>query len=109
MNASSNFGLEFAPVSESTIETPERLLNRQTLQRIATLVSLNSQAIGFSVVGMLIIVNRHQADLNGLSGGSSLATVGGISALLVSAVFFVAAFLVLLYGQAVGVDSARLR
>jgi hypothetical protein len=40
------------------------------------------QAIGFSVLGRLIIVNRHQADLNGLSGGS-IAMVGGISAFFI--------------------------
>ena len=36
-------------------------------------------------------MNRHQAHLNGFSGGSSIAMVGGISALLVGAVFLVAA------------------
>jgi len=35
----------------------------------------------------LIIINRHQADLNGLAGGSAVAIVGGISALLVGTVF----------------------
>ena len=48
------------------------LLSRQVLQQIATRISLVGEAIGFSVLGRLIIVNRHQADLNGLSGGSPL-------------------------------------
>jgi hypothetical protein len=38
-------------------------------------------------------VNRHQADLNGLAGGSSVAMIGGISAVLVATVFLVAACL----------------
>jgi hypothetical protein len=42
---------------------------------------------------MLIIVNRHQSDLNGLSGGSSVAMVGGIGAILVGTIFLVAACL----------------
>jgi len=36
-------------------------------------------------------VNRHQADLNGLAGGSSVAMIGGISAVLVAPVFLVSA------------------
>jgi hypothetical protein len=31
---------------------------------------------------MLIIINRYQAELNGLCGGSSVAMVGGIGAFL---------------------------
>jgi hypothetical protein len=42
---------------------------------------------------MLIMVNRHQADLNGLSGGSTVAMIGGISALSVSTVFLFAVYL----------------
>jgi hypothetical protein len=42
---------------------------------------------------MLIIMNRHQAELNGLSGGSSIAMLGGISAILVGTVFLVVACL----------------
>jgi hypothetical protein len=60
-------------------------------QRIATGMSLVSEAIGFSILGILIILNRHQADLNGLGGGSFVAIVGSISALLVGTIFFVAA------------------
>jgi hypothetical protein len=54
-------------------------------------MNLVSEAIGFSVLGILSIVNRHQADLNGLSGGSSIAMIGGISAILVGWVFLVTA------------------
>ena len=50
-----------------------------------------SLALGFWVFAMLIIINRHQAELNGLSGGSSVAMVGGIGAFLVVTVFLVAA------------------
>ena len=93
MNAASTFSFGFAPLSEPKIETLGRLFNRQTLQRIASATSLISQAVGFSVLGMLIIANRHQADLNGISGGSSVAMVGGICAILVGTAFLVAACL----------------
>jgi hypothetical protein len=56
-------------------------------------MSLVGEAIGFSILGILIILNRHQAALNGLSDGSSVAIVGGISAILVATVFLVAACL----------------
>jgi hypothetical protein len=46
-------------------ETPERA----ALQRIATGISLVSLAVGFSILGTVIIVNRDQADLNGIPGG----------------------------------------
>jgi len=54
-------------------------------------MSLVTLALGFWVFAMLIIINRHQADLNGLSGGSSFAMVGAIGAFLVGTVFLVAA------------------
>jgi hypothetical protein len=54
-------------------------------------MSLISVALGFWVFATLIIINRHQAELNGLSGGSSIAMVGGIGAFLVGAVFLIAA------------------
>ena len=91
MNATSTFSLGFAPLSQPKSKTLGRLLNRQTVQRIASATSLITQAVGFSVVGMLIIVNRHQSDFNGLSGGSSVAMAGGIGAVLVGAAFLVAA------------------
>jgi hypothetical protein len=65
----------------------------QTLQKISTGVSLINLCLGFSIVGMLIVVNRYQADLNGLSGESSVATAGGIGAILVGMAFLVAACL----------------
>jgi hypothetical protein len=55
-------------------------LSPQTLQRISTGLSLISLVLGFWVFGMLIFINRHQAELNGLSSGSSVAMVGGIGA-----------------------------
>ena len=90
MDATANFSLRFARASDSKAETTDGLLSRQVLQRIATR-SLVSEAIGFSIIGILIIVNRYQADLNGFSGGSSLAMVGGICALLVGTIFLGAA------------------
>jgi hypothetical protein len=56
-------------------------------------MSLVSEAMGFSILGILIIVNRQQADFNGLAGGSVVAIIGGLSALLMSTVFFVSAYL----------------
>jgi hypothetical protein len=54
-------------------------------------MSLVSPALGFWVFAMLIFTNRHQAELSGLSGGSAVAIIGGVSALLVGTVFLVAA------------------
>ena len=93
MDATANFNLRFARASDSEVEATDRLLSRQVLQRIATRMSLVSEAIGFWVLGILIIVNRHQADLNGLGGGSSVAMIGGISAVFVPTVFLVATYL----------------
>jgi hypothetical protein len=67
------------------------------LQRIATRLSLVGEAIGFSILGMMIMLNRNQADLNGLGGGSAVAMIGGISAVLVSSVFLVAAYVHWIY------------
>ena len=91
MDATANFSLRFAPASESKVETTDWVLSRQVLQRIATRMSLLGEAIGFLVLGILIIVNRHQAELNGLSGGSSFAIVGAVGAFLVGTVFLGAA------------------
>ena len=93
MDATANFRLRFARVSASKVETPDWLLSRQALQRIATRLSLVSEAIAFSILGILIIMNRHQADLNGLAGCSAVTMVGGISAILVGTVFLVATYL----------------
>ena len=50
-------------------------------------MSLLGEAIGFSILGILILMNRHQAELNNRSGGSAFAVVGGIGAFLVGTVF----------------------
>jgi uncharacterized integral membrane protein len=91
MDATANFSLRFARASDSKAETTDRLLSRQTLQKILTGMCLVSLALGFWVFAMLIIINRHQAELNGLSGGSLFAMIGGICAFLVGTVFLVAA------------------
>jgi hypothetical protein len=83
MNAPSNFSVGFGQPTPAKTETPTQLLNRHTLQKISSGMSLISLTLGFSIFGMLIIVNRHQADLNGLSG----ATIGGIGAILVGTAF----------------------
>jgi hypothetical protein len=93
MDATANFSLRFTRASESKLETTDWVLSRQMLQRIATGFSLVGEAIGFSILGILVIMNRHQADLNGLAGGSSVAMIGGIGAVLVASVFLVTACL----------------
>src|SRR6516165_348740 len=93
MDAAANFKPPVALAPQSKAVTADWFLSRQTLQRIATGMSLVTLALGFWVFAMLIIINRHQADLNGLSGGSSVAMVGGIGAFLVGTVFLVAACL----------------
>ena len=92
MDATANFSLRFALAPQSKAVTADWFLSRQTLQRIATQISLLSEAIGFFVLGILIIANRHQADLNGLATGSGVAIIGGLSALLVSTVFLASAY-----------------
>jgi hypothetical protein len=49
----------------------ETLLRPKTRSLLRPLLSL-----GFSIFEILIIVNQHQADPNGLSGGSSFAMFG---------------------------------
>jgi hypothetical protein len=83
MDATYNFSLGFAQGRESKTETPNRLINQKAIEIISTGVSLVSLFLGFSIFGILIIVNQHQAELNDLSGGSSCATFGGIGAILV--------------------------
>jgi hypothetical protein len=91
MDATYNFSLGFPQGSESKTETPDGLVNQKAIQMISTGISLVSLFLGFSIFGILIIVNQRQAELNDLSGGSSCATVGGIGALLVGTAFLVAA------------------
>jgi hypothetical protein len=89
MDASTNFSLGFAQPLGVKAERP----GRAALQRIATGIGLVSLAVGFSGIGMLTIMKRGQADLSGISGGSSIAVIGGISAVLVGTVFLVIACL----------------
>jgi hypothetical protein len=93
MDATFNFSFGCAQASQSKARTSDRLLARQTLERIAVGLSLIAQAFGFSISGTLFIVNRHQAELNGSAGGSFIAIIGGISALLVGTAFLIAACL----------------
>jgi hypothetical protein len=71
----------------------EQLLKRAARERIATLLSLISQAVGFSIIGILILATRHQAELNDSAVGGSVAIVGGTSALFVGTAFLIAAVL----------------
>jgi hypothetical protein len=89
MDATTNFSLRVAEGSDAKAEKSKRA----PLEKTATGISLVSLAVGFSILGTLIIANRDQADLSGISGGSSIAIVGGISAILVGTVFLVAAYL----------------
>lgn len=93
MDAITNFSLKFAKRSESKAGTPDWALTGHITRRIATRISLLCLAIGFSILGTLIILNRCQADLNDLPGGKCFAVVGGVSAILVGKVFLIAAFL----------------
>jgi hypothetical protein len=76
MDAATNFRLGVDERSKAKTETPKRPI----LQRIATGMSLVSLAVGFSILGALIIMKRDFAELNGVADGSSIATVGGITA-----------------------------
>jgi hypothetical protein len=93
MDATANFSLRFTPAPESKVERTDWLLRRQTLQRISTGVCLVSLALGFWVFAMLIFTNRHQAEVNSVSGGSSFAMVGVVVASLLGAAFLFAACL----------------
>ena len=91
MDATANFSLRFARASESKVETPDWVISRQALQRISTGICLVSLALGFWIFAMLIFINRRQAELNSVSGGSSFAMVGVVVASLVGAAFLFAA------------------
>ena len=93
MDTTYNFHLELAKERALKSETPNQPFNAQKLEKVSTGISLVSLSLGFSIFGILIVVNQHQADLNDLSGGSSCATVGGIGAILVGTAFLVAACL----------------
>ena len=104
MDATSNFSRRFAQALEWKVRMADRLLTGQTLERIATGMSLISQAFGFWIFGTLIIANRHQADLSGFSGGSSFAVAGAAGAILVGTAFLFAAGL---YGRSCARSSVR--
>jgi hypothetical protein len=91
MDVASNPG--FAQGTGPKNETSARLFHRQPLGKIWTTMSLFSLSLGFSLLGILIIVNRHRADLNGPSGESFVAVVGGIGGLVIGVFFFVTACL----------------
>ena len=91
MDVCSNLG--FAQGRGPKNETSERLFHRKPLPKIWTTMSLVSLSLGFSLLGILIIVNRHRADLNGASGDSFVAAVGGIGGLVVGVFFLVTACL----------------
>jgi hypothetical protein len=93
MDVSLNSSLEFEQDTTPKPETSEWLFHRQSLRRLCTTMSLVSLSLGFSVFGILIIVNRHRADLNGTSGDSFVAVVGGIGGLAIGTCFLVAACL----------------
>ena len=93
MDATSNFSLRLPQASESKVRMADRLFTRQTLVKIATGLSLISQAFGFSIFGTVIIANQHQTDLNGFAAGSFVAMSGGVSAILVGTAFLIAACL----------------
>jgi NhaP-type Na+/H+ or K+/H+ antiporter len=93
MDAAYNFSLGLTHGVKSKTETPARSPIQQKLQEISTGISLVSLSFGFSIFGAMIIANRHQADLNDLSGGRSVAMLAGIGAILVGTAFLVAACL----------------
>jgi len=93
MDAISDFSLSSAQSLWTKARTAEQLLKRAALERIATGVSLMSQAVGFSIIGILILATRHRAELNDSAAGGFVATAGGISALFVGTAFLVAALL----------------
>ena len=69
MDATSNFSLRSAQRSGSKPRSPEGLLKQAALKRIATGLSLMSQAVGFSIIGILILATcdnrRHQRSFRG--------------------------------------------
>ena len=79
MNTTTNLSIWFGQASELKVDTPDR---SQPLQRMATRISLISGALGFTILGTLIIMNRLQADLDCLSGGSAIAIPAGTAFLL---------------------------
>ena len=69
-------------IDEAQLEFKMRTLTR--LEKISTAISLFGMAMGFSVLGFLIVVNQHD-------GGASIP--GGIFGILLGAAFLIAAWL----------------
>ena len=69
MEPISKFSLRSAQTLGSKARLPERLLKRAALKRVATGLSLISQAVGFSIIGILILATcdtrRHQRSFRG--------------------------------------------
>jgi hypothetical protein len=90
MNTTTNLSIWFGQASELKVDTPDR---SQTLQRRAARISLISEALGFTILGTLIIMIRLQPDLDCLSSGSAIAMIGGVSAIPADTAFLFAACL----------------
>jgi hypothetical protein len=86
MDASTTFSLRGAGGSDAKAEKPKQA----TLEQITTGISIIGLTVGFSILGTLIIVNRHRAHLNDLPGGAFIAVIVGICAILMGGVFFFA-------------------
>ena len=93
MDATANLSLRFAP--SIRIEGRKHRLGTQPASASEGRDSNEPGQRSYGPLGLwdTDIVNRHQGDLNGLAGGSSVAMIGGISAVLVASVFLVAACL----------------
>src|SRR5215471_11866517 len=85
-DASTTFSLRGAEGSDAKTDETKRA----SLRQIATGSSLFGLTVGFSILGAMIIANRHHAHLKDLPGGGFVAVLGAICAILVGAVFFVA-------------------
>lgn len=93
MDTTYNFHLELAKERALKSETPNQPFNAQKLEKVSTGISLVSLSLGFLVFGLLIIAHRHQADLNDLLNGSSVAAFGGSASILVGTIFLISAYL----------------
>ena len=90
MNTTANFSIWFGQASKLKVETLDQ---SQPLQRMATRISLISEALGFTILGTLIIRKRFQAGLDWLSGRSAIAMFGGVSAIPAGTAFLLGACL----------------
>jgi hypothetical protein len=90
MNTTTNLSNWFGQASELKVDAPDR---SQTLQSRAARISLISEALGFTILGTLIIMKRFQAGLDWLSGRSAIAMIGGVSAIPAGTAFLLGACL----------------